>query len=292
MLKTFLRLLSIKPILVTFLILVAGALVGAYMAYDHYLVKEPPVELVKSRLWNRIEDKSHKSKFDEGIKLADETDPTVAMNKQYDSATTWQMMYQFFGEHLWQAEQMLASSDRQKQQNAFRIMSEIGTRAARSAYRDGASDPWIGARIAQAYFVPNLPIAKAIAEQAAKDAAPPPPDPKAPKGTRLPPRPKQPQGRVLNEERLIREANRLYESNGEIASVFKNYELLARIAPTNQINNVRVEYAQVLDNYREYDKALAQLSLVSNTNMTARLEQRLKSKIAKRDEDKKKADQQ
>jgi hypothetical protein len=292
MLKTFLRLLSIKPILVTFLILVAGAVVGAYMAYDHYWVKNPPVKLVKSRLWGRIEDKAHKSKFDGGIKLADEADPTAAMNKQYDSATTWQMMYQFFGEHLWQAEQMLAGADHQKQQNAFRIMSEVGARAARSAYRDGASDPWIGARIAQAYFVPNLPIAKAIAEQAAKDAAPPPPDPKAPKGNR-PPRPNRPNmGKVLTEERLIREANRLYENNGEIASVFKNYELLARIAPTNQINNVRVEYAQVLENYREYDKALAELSHVTNTNMTAKLEQRLKTKIAKRDEDKKKAEQQ
>lgn len=183
MLKTFLRLLSIKPILIMFLILVGGVLVGGYMAYDHYWIKEPPVELVKSRLWDRLEEKARLRKFDGGIKLADEKDSAamlVAMNKQYDSATTWQMMYQFFGEHLWQAEEMLKSNDPQKQQDAFKIMAEIGTRAARSAFRDGASDGWLGARIAQVYFLPSRPLVQAmVAAQKATNA--PPVDPKAAK---------------------------------------------------------------------------------------------------------------
>ena len=339
MLKTFIRLLSIKPILITFLILVGGVLVGSYLAYDHYIVKEPPVELVKSRLWGRIEDKSHLKKFDGGIKLAEEKDVAaaiVAMHKQYDSATTWQMMYQFFGEHLWQAEQMLKSEDAQKQQDAIRIMGEIGNRAARSAYRDGASDAWIGARIAQAYFMPEamrlkekakeadkLAAEKAAAEKAAADKLAAeekaaadklaaekaaakltnavPVDPKAAKlaekaaekaaaaaraaKAAAAARPNRGNlARGLTEETLVRAANRLYETAGEIDPVFRNYQFLIRQASTNQVVPLRLEFARVLENYDRLDQAMTELSQITNTNLTAKSIERLKSKIKQRND--------
>lgn len=322
MLKTFLRLMSIKPILVMFVILVGSIIVGSYLAYDHYVVKEPPVELVKSRLWNRLEDKSHQSKFDDGLKLAEEKDVAaalVAMNKEYDSATTWQMMYQFFGEHLWQAEQMLKSSDPQKQQDALKIMSEVANRAARSAYRDGASDAWIGARIAQAYVMPTRAIvvannaaaeaktaaeAKAVEAEAAAAAVAAaaaaaqkatntaPVDPKAAKAAKVPAkvaaRPitkanRAQQQKGLTEENLIRTANRLYETAGEVEPVFKNYQLLIKIAPTNQIVPLRLEYARVLENYDRYEQALTELNQVTNTNFTAKAIERVQLRIKRRD---------
>ena len=268
MLKTFLRLLSIKPILILFLILVGGTLVGGYLAYDHYWIKEPPVELVKSRLWNRLEDKSHLSKFDGGLKLAEEKDIAamlIAMNKQYDSATTWQMMYQFFGEHLWQAEEMLKSNDPQKQQDAFKIMAEIGTRASHSAYRDGASDAWLGARIAQAYFLPNRPLVQAMAAaQKATNAVPT--DPKAVKISGKAARALQ--AKTLTEESLIRTANRLFETAGEMEPVLKNYQLLVKIAPTNQVIPVRLEYVRVLEGDNRFDQAITEMQQLLKTAPT------------------------
>lgn len=321
MLKTFLRLMSIKPVLVMFVILVGSVIVGSYLAYDHYLVKEPPVELVKSRLWSRLEDKSHKSNFEEGLKLGEEKDVAaalVAMNKQYDSATTWQMMYQFFGEHLWQAEQMLKSSDSQKQQDALKIMSEVAQRAARSAYRDGASDPWIGARIAQVYVMPTRAIvqannaaadAKAAAEAKAAEAEAAtaaaaaaaaaaqkatnnaPNDPKAAKAARAiakaaarpVPKALRAQQKGLTEEGLIRTANRLYETAGEIEPVLKNYQLLISIASTNQVVPVRLEYARVLESYDRYELALKELSQITNTNLTAKAIERVQLRMKRRD---------
>lgn len=272
MLKTFLRLLSIKPILIMFLILVGGVLIGGYLAYDHYWIKEPPVELVKSRLWDRLEDKSHLRKFDGGIKLAEEKDSAavlVAMNKQYDSATTWQMMYQFFGEHLWQAEEMLKSNDPQKQQDAFRIMAEIGARAARNAYRDGASDAWLGARIAQAYFLPNRPLVQAmVAAQKATNA--PPADPKAAKAAaRAVAKPARANlAKTLTEESLIRSANRMFETAGEMEPVFKNYQLLVKLAPTNQVIPVRLEYVRVLEGDNRFDQAITEMQQLLKTAPT------------------------
>ena len=268
MLKTFLRLLSIKPILIMFLILVGGTLVGGYLAYDHYWIKEPPVELVKNRLWNRLEDKSHLSKFDGGIKLTDEKDNAamlVAMNKQYDSATTWQMMYQFFGEHLWQAEEMLKSNDSQKQQDALRIMAEIGARAARNAYRDGASDAWLGARIAQAYFLPSRPLVQAmVAAQKATNAIPA--DPKAARIAGKAARANL--AKTLTEETLIRTANRLFETAGEMEPVLRNYQLLVKIAPTNQVIPVRLEYVRVLEGDGRFEQAITEMQQLLKTAPT------------------------
>lgn len=60
----------------------------------------------------------------------------------------------------------------------------------------------------------------------------------------------------------------MFETAGEMEPVFKNYQLLVKLAPTNQVIPVRLEYVRVLEGDNRFDQAIAEMQQLLKTAPT------------------------
>ncbi|MBA4149669.1 MAG: hypothetical protein H0X66_16275 [Verrucomicrobia bacterium] len=133
------------------LLIVGGAAFGGWIAYNkapsHPLTPEGNKTLVQRYLKQRAE----RNEFKPVMEVASDKNPWNLLKVQYDQPPDYKTVYRNIGEHLMIAEHLLSQSEARQQANGMRIASELCDIAV-----DVAVDPWLAARICDAYIMPNL----------------------------------------------------------------------------------------------------------------------------------------
>jgi hypothetical protein len=98
-----------------------------------------------------LQEKTGKSEFKCVVDISKERNPWQALKSQFDAPPDYKTVYRTIGEHLSVVEKLLKSADEKEQINGVRVAGELA-----QVSNEVAVDPWLGARICDAYIVPNL----------------------------------------------------------------------------------------------------------------------------------------
>ena len=105
----------------------------------------------KELIASYLEEKTGKSDFKTSLDVSKERNPWNLLKVQYDAPPDYKTVYRAIGEHLFIAENLINGSTNQQHTDGFRIIAELIEVA-----NDVAYDPWLGARICDAYLVGQI----------------------------------------------------------------------------------------------------------------------------------------
>ncbi len=176
------------------------------------------------------------------------------LRRQVNEAASYADIYLVVGQNLWIADRLLAGNDAAQQRLAV-TLAGIAVEAA----NDAAQNPWLGARICEAYLWPNLERAD-------------PPD-----------KPRQ----LL--EQLLQTCNATYQRADESNNVIKNYQLMLRYV-TNEprADAARYSLAHMLELTGQWEQARRHYREIQHSNFLPAAEQGL-SRVERKLEDQRKA---
>lgn len=142
-----------KRILVVLAIalVLGGAAFGGWKVYNnqpkHPLTAEGNKELVQKYLQQRGE----RSEFKPNAEILKEKNPWNTLKAEYDAPPDYKTVYRSIGDHLAIAEHLLNEEQERQHINGMRLAAELCDVAIEIAV-----DPWLAARICDAYIMPNL----------------------------------------------------------------------------------------------------------------------------------------
>jgi hypothetical protein len=168
-----------------------------------------------------------------------------------NEATDYKTIYKLIGEHLWAADQMLDKPSLTQKEVGVYLTLESARASAEDAY-----DPWLAARISEAYLWPQLDWAQTN------------------------------QNSRVNADFILSAAEQSFSQADEPQSVIRSFKYyLARAQDPDRANMIRFRLARLLESEGEYKDALESLQSIqtgSNTNWQNRiasLEKRLSARL-------------
>lgn len=139
---------------IVFGLLILGALTGlgfgGWAAYQKISSRPLTPEQTRSLVTKYLQKQSGKDEFKASVDVSKEKNPWQTLKSVYDAPPDYKTVYRAIGEHLQIAENLLQSSEERDRQNGMRIIAELLDVA-----NDVAYDPWLEARIADGYLLPN-----------------------------------------------------------------------------------------------------------------------------------------
>ena len=174
------------------------------------------------------------------------------ITKKVGEAASYENIYYAIGQQLWVVDKLLASRDSIEQQQALSMAVEASQHAA-----TGAEQPWLAARIWEAYLLPNLALADA-------------------------------KGRIgYTPASLLAQATAVFERADELPNAVKTLQLSLQLTLTNapaRADAVRYALGSALERSAHFDEALKLYREIEDTNYLKYTEQRIPATEAKRDQ--------
>ncbi len=105
----------------------------------------------KELITSYLKEKTGRSEFKTSLDVSKERNPWNLLKVQYDSPPDYKTVYRAIGEHLFIAGNLINGSGERQPTDGFRVIAELIEVANEVAY-----DPWLGARICDAYLVGQI----------------------------------------------------------------------------------------------------------------------------------------
>lgn len=207
------------------------------------LPSEPPAGEIISAVTNNPTSTTNKSGRVRTAKVARLGLPGSAWSAYFraeqEQATTYQDMYRLIGQQLAQTDRLLTNASAQEQITGLFLAGEA------SAYaRTNTVNPWLGARICEAYLWPNLRLVETNKS-----------------------------GQFVSDS-LLNLCDVAFKEAGETNNIIKNYELLiAQSARTAQADILHYRLGRLYMDMGENQKALIQFQQIKSR--TARMDRDL-----------------
>ena len=174
------------------------------------------------------------------------------ITKRVGEAASYENIYYAIGQQLWVVDKLLASPDPVEQQQALSMAVEASQHAV-----TGAEQPWLAARIWEAYLLPNLALADA-------------------------------KGRIgYTPATLLAQGAAAFDRAEELPNVVKTLQLSLQLTLTNapaRADAVRYSLAYALERSDHLDEALKLYRAIEDTNYLRYTEQRIPLAEAKLDQ--------
>jgi hypothetical protein len=138
-------------LIVVVLLVTAGVVFGGWTAYKKQSSRPLTPEETKELVADYLTKQTGKKEFKVPLEITKEKNPWQILQVAYQAPPDYKTVYRAIGEHLFVADTMLASSDEKERAWGMRILLGVTTEAIETAY-----DPWLSARIDEAYLLPNL----------------------------------------------------------------------------------------------------------------------------------------
>jgi hypothetical protein len=107
----------------------------------------------KGILAKYLKEKSGKTDFTIPLDAAKEKNPWTVLRTAYDAPPDYKTVYTAIGQHLFVTDALLRDDDAKEQQKGLRLAAELC-----EVSREVAYDSWLGARICDAYLLPNIDL--------------------------------------------------------------------------------------------------------------------------------------
>lgn len=227
------RALPWKKVLFTSLTLLVlgGAAFAGWSIYRK--AADRPLTLLESKqaIAAHLEKQTGKSEFKSSIDISKEKSAWNALKFVYDAPPDYKTVYRSIGEHLSVAEGLLKSGDEKSRQNGLRLIAELLEVAEEIAY-----DPWLAARITDAYLVPQFDVG----EETPKSG--------------------------YSQEQLIHIAGRVYRNADEDDRLIDLYKIyLTKFPTSSRANDIRRRLAQALQSKGQRQEAQVYLAQIKST---------------------------
>lgn len=144
-----------KPLRWLLVLLVLGGVAWGSWSYFRSLSRTPTTPAQAKAVIDRYLDKKRGSrKTTVPADIASEKKPWHILAPAYDTPLDYEMVYSAMQAHLKVADTLLASADEKSRTAGLRIILELADVA-----NEVAADPWLGARLADAYLLPAIAAA-------------------------------------------------------------------------------------------------------------------------------------
>ncbi|HEY0455043.1 MAG TPA: hypothetical protein VGE41_01615 [Verrucomicrobiae bacterium] len=259
---------NVVAIIVPAVVLVCAIIFGPSL-YRKFSGPPTPQE-VRQSIWSYIKKESGQNNFaSSNVSVSNElaaaqADPPKKKNnpsgqlfqaaskyfqRKQSETTSYKAIYNLLGQELSFAEGLLESTNVMEQQAGFQLAQETSRFASTPA-----ENPWLAARICEAYLWPKLDLAQSGGKSG------------------------------LDADAVLRYCESVFSDASETNSLIHNYQLvIANAGKTKRADIARFRLSHLLEQEGRYAEALACLKEMSNTNKngfqqrTAFLEQKLSS---------------
>ncbi|MCX7871765.1 MAG: hypothetical protein N2487_00605 [Verrucomicrobiae bacterium] len=162
----------------------------------------------------------------------------MSLRQKFDEATTYAKMYEYIGQELWVVDKLFES----KNPAHLRVALRMARQAARDAM-DLAQNQWLGARIYEAYILPNVGLAGGDTGGG---------------GNRR---------NRFSMEGLLNECASIFQMAEEQENEIRTYRMMLSLAPDSpRADFTRLQLASIYDNNGDTGKAEKYVKQVQNTN--------------------------
>ncbi len=242
------RKISLKTILIfcACLFLAVGLAFGGYGIYKKRAARPLTAEETKVLIANYLEKRTGESEFKISLEVMKEKNPWETLKQKFDAPVDYKAVYRAIGEDLFVADNLLGSTEAKDNQNGLRVLMELC-----DVSNDVAVDPWLGARIADAYIMPNLGKADNLVK------------------------------RGISREQVMRFVAKVYENADDKDKQIELCKMaLAEIGSSNSKLKVKSDYirwklANLLDRKGQHDEAIVVYKQITDPNFKVHVERRL-----------------
>jgi len=232
-----------KVSIVAAILLVVGAAIAGLTVFQNNTKTPATPEKSYDVLQRYLKQRAERSEFNPSLDAANEKTPWNTLKAQYNQPPDYKTVYRTIGEHLVIAEHLLNQESPQKQAEGMRIVSGLCSTAL-----DVAVDPWLAARICDAYIVPHF--------------------------SKIDEKPKY----GLTREHFMDVAGRVYRAAEEIDRYVQLSRTFLSMAKTDQkIDQARYRLGRALEDNGQKQEALKYFQEITHPSLTNNASRRIAS---------------